>query len=291
MSARPSRCSRKRLNNPRARLSTRLITTSSRSSTPSKRTRPANGRSSSAGSAICSRCPFSPAPANCATAALNALERRQKIADQHQLPGARQRLESRQSAFGVASPGRRSISCDQPAQRDAAGHRRDAAAEQRQPLAAAHQQARQRHQDQFGPVALGRPVAAGDIPGRAVIHRGGRIAPQPYALRRLPFGFADIEALRLGAFAPVDAGGGVARLVLAELPECLALPDPAAAVHALRHGRGDPLGGDQQRRQRARRSARRGRAAAPPPDGAAPESRRWSRSADHRSGAAICSIT
>ncbi len=45
---------------------------------------------------------------------------------------------------------------------------------------------------------------------------------------------------------------GVARLVLAELPEGLALTDPAAAVHPLRDRRGDPLGGDQQRRQRGR---------------------------------------
>ena len=45
---------------------------------------------------------------------------------------------------------------------------------------------------------------------------------------------------------------GIARLILAELPEGLALADAAAAVHALRHGLGDPFGGDQQRRQRRR---------------------------------------
>ena len=42
---------------------------------------------------------------------------------------------------------------------------------------------------------------------------------------------------------------GVARLVGPELPEGLADADPPPAVHALRHGRGDPLGRDQQRRQ------------------------------------------
>ena len=35
----------------------------------------------------------------------------------------------------------------------------------------------------------------------------------------------------------------------AELPETVALADPPAAVHALRHRRGDALRGDQQRRQ------------------------------------------
>ena len=114
-----------------------------------------------------------PGAGECATAALMRVERRQKIADQHQLPGARQRLEDRHAgAAALAAPGRRSISSHQPAQRDPAGHRRDAAAEQGQPLAAAHQEARQRDQDQLGPVALGRPVGAGDIAGRAVIHRG-----------------------------------------------------------------------------------------------------------------------
>ena len=53
-------------------LSTRLMTTWSRSSTPSNRTRPSNGRSSSAGSTICSRWPLSPAAAKRATAALTA---------------------------------------------------------------------------------------------------------------------------------------------------------------------------------------------------------------------------
>ena len=47
----------------------------------------------------------------------------------------------------------------------------------------------------------------------------------------------------------------------AELPEAVALADPPPAVHALRHGCGDALGGDQQRRQAApSASARRARA-------------------------------
>ena len=85
--------------------------------------------------------------------------------------------------------------------------------------------------------------------------------------------------------------GGVAGLVLAELPERLALADPAPAVHALRHGRGDPLGGDQQRRQR------RGRLLGAVAQRRAPRRRRQRPSAawrgrslrrDHLSGAAIC---
>ena len=88
-----------------------------------------------------------------------------KSADQHELPGPRQRLECRQSGLGIsASAGPVLDHFDQPAQRGPAGHRRDAAAEQGQALAAAHQEARQRDQDQLGPVALGRPVAAGKYP-------------------------------------------------------------------------------------------------------------------------------
>ena len=41
----------------------------------------------------------------------------------------------------------------------------------------------------------------------------------------------------------------VAGLVGPELPEGLADPDAAPAVHALRHGRRHPLGRDQERRQ------------------------------------------
>ena len=94
---------------------------------------------------------------------VDGLERRQKIADQHQLAGARQRLEGGQARLAVpACP--RAISSTT---RDSAMRpldRRHAAAEQGQPLAAAHQQARQRHQQQFGALALGRPVGAGDVP-------------------------------------------------------------------------------------------------------------------------------
>ena len=227
-------------------LSTRLITTSSCSSTPSKRTRPSNGRSSSAGSAICSIWPLSPARGKAGDGGIDRVERRQEVADQDELAGARQRLEGRQAVRLVG------IAADQlgdPRQRDAAVHRRDAAAEQGQPLAAADEEARQRDQQQLGAVAFRRPLRAGEYIRRAVIHRGRGIAPQPDALRRFPFGFADIEPLRLGALAPIDARGRVAGLVLAELPEGLALADPAAAVHPLRDGHGDPLGGDQKRRQ------------------------------------------
>jgi len=39
-----------------------------------------------------------------------------------------------------------------------------------------------------------------------------------------PIRLANVEALRLGAFPPVDAGGGIAGLILAELPECSPWP-------------------------------------------------------------------
>jgi hypothetical protein len=46
--------------------------------------------------------------------------------------------------------------------------------------------------------------------------------------------------------------GGLARLVLAELPERLALTHAPAAVHALRHRDGDTLRFHEQRRQLSR---------------------------------------
>jgi hypothetical protein len=55
--------------------------------------------------------------------------------------------------------------------------------------------------------------------------------------------------IRLGGLPPVYGLRRVAHLVVAELPEGLALAHPAPAVNALHHGRRDPLGCDQQRRQ------------------------------------------
>src|SRR5205814_10642096 len=179
---------------------------------------------------------------------MNRFERRQKIAYQYQLAGPPQRLEDRQPP----SCRRRILMLDQlhePAQRDTAAHRRDTAAEQRQPLATAHQETRERDQDQLGAVAFRRPTGIGDIPGRAVIHRGRGVSPQPDALRCLPFCLTDVKALRFGALAPIDTSCGIARLILPELPEGLALPDPTSAMHPLRHGCYDPLGRNQQRRQ------------------------------------------
>src|SRR6185369_8619554 len=196
---------------------------------------------------------------------------------------------------------RRALMLDElhePAQRDAAAHRPDAAAEQRQPLAAAHQQARERDQDQLSAVAFRWPTGIGDISGRAVIHRGRRVAPQPDALGRLPFGLADVEALRFGALAPIDTSCGIARLVLAELPEGLALPHPPPAMHSLCDGGGDSLSRDQQRRQNGSRLLRpvaqtgtqRTRSARPPgkpADGLPADSL----GRDHRSGIVMSSIT
>src|SRR6185437_7500563 len=75
-------------------------------------------------------------------------------------------------------------------------------------------------------------------------------APQPHALRRFPFGLAYVEPLRFRAFAPIDALRRIAGLILAELPEGLALADAAPAVHALGNRRRHAIGGDQKRRQR-----------------------------------------
>ena len=54
---------------------------------------------------------------------------------------------------------------------------------------------------------------------------------------------------RLRRLPPVDASNRIAGDEAAELPETVALADPSAPVHALRHRRRHAFGGDQQRRQ------------------------------------------
>ena len=58
-------------------------------------------------------------------------------------------------------------------------------------------------------------------------------------MRRLPFALAHVEVIGAGGAAPVDDGGRIARLELAELPERLAGSGPAPAVDAVRHRIGD----------------------------------------------------
>src|SRR6202048_3390630 len=125
---------------------------------------------------------------------------------------------------------------------------------------------------------------------RAIFHGGGGVAPEPDALRGFPLGFADIEPLRLGALAPVDARGSVAGLVLAELPECLTLAHSAATVSPLCDRYRDPLRGDEKRRQDrggllgaiAERDGGRSAPARP---------RRSRRRAGQRDGTESCSMT
>src|SRR5262249_17436495 len=105
-------------------------------------------------------------------------------------------------------------------------------------------------EEQFGAVALARPRRARKVFGRAIAHRPRCVAPQPDALRRLPFGLAHIQALRFRALTPIDAGRRAAGLILAELPARFAPAHPAATVDAWRHSGGAALGGDEQRRQR-----------------------------------------
>ncbi len=177
---------------------------------------------------------------------IDGIERRQKIPDQNELGGARQRLKGRK-AFRLWQ-----VAADQfgnPRQRNAPAHRRNAAAEQGQALPTADEQAGERDQKQFGPVALCRPLGTGDVIRRGVLHRSRGVPPQPHALRGFPLGLADIEPLRFGALAPVDARRRVARFVLAELPECLALADTPTAVHALCHSDRDALRSNKKRRK------------------------------------------
>ena len=134
----------------------------------------------------------------------------------------------------------------------AAAERAPLLAEQRDPLAAAGQERRQREHQQDRPVLLGRQRGR-----RAPGHRRREVGPQPDALRRLPLLVAQEQLGRARRLAPVDPAGGIALLVGPELPERLADADPAAAMHALRHGR----------RRRARRrpaAAAAGRPAARP---------------------------
>ena len=72
-------------------------------------------------------------------------------------------------------------------------------------------------------------------------HRGRGVAPQPDALRRLPFGLAHEQTLATSPICRQSMRlGGVAGVVAAELPEGLALADAPPAVHALRDGRARP---------------------------------------------------
>ena len=135
----------------------------------------------------------------------------------------------------------------EPAQRRAAGRRRPARTQQGHVLAAPDQQRDQGQQEQVPPFGL-----VGERRRRSIIHRGRRIPPQPHALRRLPFGLAHVNGLRLGRLAPVDRLCRIAGLVAAELPEGFSLADPTAAVDALRHGGRHPVSGDQKRRQHGR---------------------------------------
>src|SRR5271154_6389605 len=82
--------------------------------------------------------PLEPGAGEAGKRSIDRIKRRQEIADQNQLAGARQRLELRKAAR-LGPPGDQP---DDPRQSDPSADRRYAATEQRQPLPAAHQQAR-----------------------------------------------------------------------------------------------------------------------------------------------------
>ena len=98
----------------------------------------------------------------------------------------------------------------------AAGQRRRHA-HQGDALAGAHQQLGEGQRQHHGAIALGglRQMAAEG-------HRRRDVRPQPEGMRRLPFALAHVEMVGAGRAPPVDDGGGVAGLELAELPEGLA---------------------------------------------------------------------
>ena len=188
--------------------------------------------------------PVDPAAGETAYVGVDLLERRQEIADHDQMAVPWQRFEHRQAFAVPACLALVEQGVGGALQPGAAARRHRAVAEEGDVLAAAHQQRGEREQQQIGPVMLFRQVRF-----RAIAHGGRIVAPQPDALRRFPFGLAHEQVPGLGRLAPVDRLRRIGRLVAAELPEGFSLTDPAAAVHALRHGRGDPFGRHQKRRQ------------------------------------------
>ena len=92
-----------------------------------------------------------------------------------------------------------------------------------------------------GPLALGCPSRGAN--GSPCPPRAG---PEPQRVRGLPFVLADHHPLGARRFVPVDALGRIAEAVGPVLPEALARPGAAAAMHAHDHGRGDALRFDQQ---------------------------------------------
>ena len=213
---------------------------------------------------------MSPAPANRATVALTASSGARKSPISTIWPAR----GSGSNSGRPAARSRCSSSCASRVSADAAADRRDAAAEQRQPLAAAHQQARQRQrQEQLGAVALRpagarcRPSCNPSRPSRRATAR--RSAPPPIRSRAR-------KRCDLGAVAPVDAGGGVARRGIGGTARTSrpgrpgggrgrpappsrrpAPPRPAAAAGAAACSAGRSAPGAAARRARARLTAQR----------------------------------
>ena len=127
--------------------------------------------------------------------------------------------------------------------RPAARHRRGEA-EQGNALAGPHQHlgdGKRQHQ---------RTVALGDGGEVAAEGHGGRnVGPEPEGVRGLPFALADVERVGAGRTPPVDDGGRIAALELAELPERLARSGATPAVDAMHHRVGNAQRLEQQIRQ------------------------------------------
>src|SRR3546814_15435187 len=92
--------------------------------------------------------------------------------------------------------------------------------------ATAHQQHREGGDQQVGTLALALVVAVG---GPA--HGGRGVAPDPHRLRGFPLHLAHEHHVGLGRLAPVDRVRLVANVVVAVLPEGLALSDPRSEEH------------------------------------------------------------
>ena len=181
----------------------------------------------------------------------------QEIAEQHDGRMARHRGRGRRR-FAT-----RLVEQASPCGREPGGRWRDAAARP-----AAGPARRRAAAARRAPAAAARRARLlGEIDARATAsawpghrHATGRPSAPPPIRSRARTVRSDLRGL-----PPVDARRSGRPARTAELPEAVALADAAAAMHALRHRRGDTLGRHQQRRQaRAERlGARFVRAAIP----------------------------
>ncbi len=162
----------------------------------------------------------------------NLVDRREEVADQHDLVEGRDRGAGRQVVLErptVRDEGLGDLLRDLP--RSPGRHQ----AEEPDPLAPLHEGVREGEAEHQGALDLGR---LGEVGHEA--HRGGPVHPEPDRVRGLPFALAHVEPVVARRAAPIDPLRRLARHEGPELPEALALAGPAPAVDAVRERGRDP---------------------------------------------------